>query len=84
MRERTSEECVAAAKLAQTRGTSCDRCVRTAFYPCPRWMQSSQGSPRAGGPRTLIAGQPGNRFTLQVDFHGGARHLPIVSLKRAA
>jgi len=47
-------------------------------------MQSSQGSPRAGGPRTLIAGQPGNRFTLQVDFHGGARHLPIVSLKRAA
>ena len=39
---------------------------------------------RARGPRTLIAGQPGDRFTLEVDFHGGARHLPISSLKRAA
>ncbi len=36
------------------------------------------------GPHTLIAGQPGDRFTLEVEFFGGARHLPIVSLKRAA
>jgi transposase InsO family protein len=36
------------------------------------------------GPRTLIAGQPGDRFTLEADFYGGQRHLPIVSLKRAA
>jgi putative transposase len=36
------------------------------------------------GPRTLIAGQPGDRFMLEVRFHGGQRHLPIVSLKRAA
>ncbi len=32
----------------------------------------------------LIAAQPGDRFTLQVDFHDGKEHLPIVSLKRAA
>lgn len=36
------------------------------------------------GPRTFIAGQPGGRFTLHVTFHGGQRHLPIISLKRAA
>ena len=35
-------------------------------------------------PQSLIAGQPGDRFTLQVDFHDGKRHLPIVSLRRAA
>ena len=35
-------------------------------------------------PRTLIAGQPGDRFTLEVDLYGGAQHLLIVSLKRAA
>ena len=40
-------------------------------------------SPRAK-PCTLIAGQPGDRFTLDVNFHGGQRYLPIVSLKRAA
>ena len=45
-----------------------------------RWPRSSP----CAGPRTLIAGQPGDRFTLEVDFYGGARHLPVVSLKRAA
>ncbi|UCE59913.1 MAG: transposase [Phycisphaerales bacterium] len=35
-------------------------------------------------PRTLVAGQPGDDFTLEVHFHDGRRHLPIVSLKRAA
>ena len=35
-------------------------------------------------PSTLIAGQPGDRFELNVDWHDGRRHLPIVSLKRAA
>ncbi len=35
-------------------------------------------------PITLISGQPGDRFTLEVDFQDGRRHLPIVSLKRAA
>jgi len=35
-------------------------------------------------PHTLVAGQPGDRFTIAIDFLGGKRHLPIVSLKRAA
>ena len=48
--------------------------------PRKRWPRSSP----CAGPRTLIAGQPGDRFTLEVNFYCGARHLPIVSLKRAA
>jgi hypothetical protein len=35
-------------------------------------------------PRTLIAGQLGDRFALKVEFLGGQRHLPVVPLKRAA
>ena len=35
-------------------------------------------------PQTLVAGQPGDRFRIRVDFHEGRRHLPIVSLRRAA
>jgi transposase InsO family protein len=42
-----------------------------------------RGSPCAK-PQTLVAGQPGDRFKLQVDFHEGRKHLPIVALKRAA
>jgi hypothetical protein len=53
---------------------------RPRIEPRKRWPR---GSPCAG-PRTLIAGQPGDRFTLDVDYHGGARHLPVVSPKRAA
>ncbi len=45
-----------------------------------RWPR---GTPCAV-PQTLIAVQPGDRFTLQVDFQDGKRHLPIVLLKRAA
>jgi hypothetical protein len=48
--------------------------------PRERWPRRSP----CAGPRTLIAGQPGDRFTLEVHFHGGHRHLPIVALKRAA
>jgi hypothetical protein len=29
----------------------------------------------------LVAGQPGDRFTLEVQFHGGQRALPIVNLR---
>ena len=36
------------------------------------------------GPQTLIAGQPGDRFTLKVEFLAGQHQLPIISLKRAA
>ncbi|MCP4251016.1 MAG: transposase family protein [bacterium] len=53
---------------------------RPRIEPRARWPRSSP----CAGPRTLIAGQPGDRFTLEVDFHGGARHLPVVSLRRAA
>ncbi len=35
-------------------------------------------------PLAIVAGQPGDRLALHVDFHDGKRHLPIVSLKRAA
>ncbi len=35
-------------------------------------------------PGTLVAGQPGDRFSLDVGYHDGRLHLPIVSLKRAA
>lgn len=53
---------------------------RPRLEPRARWPRSSP----CAGPRTLIAGQPGDRFTLEVDFIGGRRHLPVVSLKRAA
>ena len=48
--------------------------------PRRRWQR---GSPCAA-PRTFVAGQPGDRFELQLDFHAGRRHLPVVSIKRAA
>jgi hypothetical protein len=32
----------------------------------------------------LVAGQPGDEFTLKVDFVEGRKHLPIVTLQRAA
>ena len=53
---------------------------RPRIEPRTRWPRRSP----CAGPRTLVAGQPGDRFKLQVDFHDGKRHLPIVSLKRAA
>ncbi|MDA1052747.1 MAG: DDE-type integrase/transposase/recombinase [Planctomycetota bacterium] len=54
--------------------------------------QQPRIEPRAGWPRgspcakpqTLVAGQPGDKFTLQVDFHEGRKHLPIVTSQRAA
>ena len=33
---------------------------------------------------TLVAGQPGDRFTFEVGFQDCKQHLPIVLLKRAA
>jgi len=35
-------------------------------------------------PATLVAGQPGDRFRLEIDQLGRRQHLPLVSLKRAA
>ena len=53
---------------------------RPRIEPRKRWPRNA----RCAEPRTLIAGQPGDRFILDVDFQDGNRHLPIVSLKRAA
>ncbi|MEX0718725.1 MAG: integrase core domain-containing protein [Planctomycetaceae bacterium] len=35
-------------------------------------------------PQTLVAGQPGDRCDLEIEFVAGRRHLPVVTLKRAA
>jgi hypothetical protein len=32
----------------------------------------------------LVAGKPGDEFTLKIDFVNGRQHLPIVTLNRAA
>jgi putative transposase len=48
--------------------------------PRPKWPR---GSPCAA-PRTLVAGQPGDRCELVVEFMNGHRHLPVVTLKRVA
>jgi hypothetical protein len=53
---------------------------RPRIEPRARWPRRSP----CARPRTLIAGQPGDRFTLDIKFLGGQRHLPVVSLKRAA
>jgi hypothetical protein len=50
------------------------------FEPRPRWPRRSP----CASPRTLIRGQPGVRLDLQVQFLSDRRHLPIVTLKRAA
>jgi transposase InsO family protein len=48
--------------------------------PRPRWPRKS----RCAKPQTLVAGKPGDEFTLKIDFVNGRKHLPIVTLKRAA
>ena len=53
---------------------------RPRIEPRKRWPRSSP----CAGPRTLVAGKPGDRFSINVDYHAGRRHLPIVTLKRAA
>ncbi len=53
---------------------------RPRIEPRKRWPRSAS----CAAPRTIVAGQLGDRFALQVDFQDGKRHLPIVSLKRAA
>jgi transposase InsO family protein len=53
---------------------------RPRVEPRKRWPR---GSPCAK-PRTLVAGQPGDRFVIELGHHGSRRHLPIVSLQRAA
>ena len=53
---------------------------RPRIEPRKGWPRSSP----CASPRALVAGQPGDRFTLHVNYQAGRRHLPIVSLQRAA
>ena len=53
---------------------------RPRLEPRDRWPRNAP----CAGPSALLAGQAGDRFTLQVGFHDGRRYLPIVALKRAA
>ena len=53
---------------------------RPRIEPRSRWPR---GSPCAR-PWALIAGKPGDRFDVTVRFHGKRRHLPMMTLSRAA
>jgi len=50
------------------------------FEPRARWPRPSP----CAAPRTLVKGQPGVRLVLRVSYHAGRKHLPIVTLRRAA
>jgi hypothetical protein len=50
------------------------------YEPRSRWPR---GSPCAC-PWALVRGKPGVTFELHVEFQGGHKHLPIVSLRHAA
>jgi putative transposase len=50
------------------------------FEPRARWPR---GSPCAR-PQVLIKGKPGVRLELSVTFHGGRKHLPVVTIRRVA
>ena len=52
---------------------------RPRFEPRSRWPR---GSPCAR-PHALVRGKPGAKLTLEVSFHAGRKHLPIVVLKGA-
>jgi transposase InsO family protein len=55
-------------------------CRKPRFEPRDRWPR---GSPCAR-PWALVRGKPGVPVELQVDYHAGQKHLPIVRLNRAA
>ena len=48
--------------------------------PRPDWPRRS----RCAQPQTLVAGNPGDRFKLHIEHSKGRRHLPVVTLRRAA
>jgi transposase InsO family protein len=54
--------------------------LRPRVEPRKRWPRGSL----CANPHTLVAGQPGDCFSLEVNYHNGRRHLPVVSLRRAA
>lgn len=50
------------------------------FEPRAHWPRSSP----CARPVTLVKGQPGGRLEMKIRFQSGRRHLPVVTLKRAA
>jgi transposase InsO family protein len=50
------------------------------FETRPRWPRRSH----CASPQALVRGQPGVTIELTVRCHGARRHLPVVTLKRAA
>jgi hypothetical protein len=55
-------------------------CRLPRYEPRPRWPR---GSPCAA-PHALVRGRPGARLELEVTYYRGRRHLPIITLRRAA
>jgi putative transposase len=53
---------------------------RPRIEPRERWRRRAP----CAKPRTLVAGKPGDEFTLKVSYHARRSHLPLVSLQRAA
>ena len=63
---------------AYERRHPCSRYPR--LEPRSRWPRESSGAQ----PGVPIRGKPGDRFTLHIEHHRGRKHLPLVSLRRAA
>ncbi len=55
-----------------------NRCPR--FEPRPRWPRPS----RCARPQALVKGAPGVRLEIQLNFLAGRKHLPVLSVRRAA
>jgi hypothetical protein len=53
---------------------------RPRIEPRSRWPRRSP----CAKPWALMRGSPGAKLTLEVTFHHGHKHLPIVTLKRVA
>ena len=53
---------------------------RPCIEPREHWQRRSP----CANPCTLVAGKPGDQFTLRVNYHAARSHLPVVSLQRAA
>ncbi|MCZ6690612.1 MAG: integrase core domain-containing protein [Planctomycetota bacterium] len=55
-------------------------CERPRLELRPRWPSNS----RCASPQAPVAGDPGKAIRFEVTFLGDRRHLPVVSLRRAA